>query len=119
MATIEVGVRGAGIAVLLLLALIVWRDTRHALAARYYALFMLSGICYLVESAPGLMASEPHWLVPIRFLSDVSPALFQLWAWATFDDSFKPSWFTWLPTAAMAALTGYATLAHQWLPWRI
>jgi AraC-like DNA-binding protein len=119
MSSIEAGLRGAGIAILLMLALFVWRDARRAAAARYYALFMLSGICYLVESAPALMMIEPSWLVPLRFFSTVSPALFQLWVWAAFDDAFKPSWFAWLPTAAMAALTGWAMTAHHWLPWRI
>jgi AraC-like DNA-binding protein len=119
MTAIEAGVRGGGIAVLLLLALFVWRDTQGAALARYYALFMLSGIAYLIESAPGLATIEPPWLVPLRFLSNISPAIFQLWARATFDDSFKPSWFAWLPTAAMVALIGYAMTAHRELPWRL
>jgi AraC-like DNA-binding protein len=119
MSTIEAGLRGSGIAILLMLAFFVWRDARRAAAGRYYALFVLCGVCYLVESAPGLMTTEPSWLIPVRFLSNISPALFQLWAWATFDDSFRPSRFVWLPTAAMAALIGWALTAHQWLPWRI
>jgi AraC-like DNA-binding protein len=119
MTAIEAGVRGGGIAVLVLLALFVWRDARDAPAARYYALFVLAGICYLIESAPGLMTTEPAWLVPVRFLSNISPALFQLWARATFDDAFKPSWWAWLPTAAMAVLIGWAMTMHQWMPWRI
>jgi AraC-like DNA-binding protein len=119
MSPIEAGVRGGGIVILLLLALFAWRDARRAAAGRYYALFMLSGICYLIESAPGLMTIEPPWLVPVRFFSCVSPALFQLWAWATFEDSFKPSWWVWLPTVAMSALVGWAMSVHQWLPWRI
>jgi AraC-like DNA-binding protein len=82
-------------------------------------LFLLTGVCYLVESAPGLMTTDPHWLLPLRFLSNISPALFQLWAWAAFDDAFKPSWSAWLPTAAMATVTVWAMTAHQWLPWRI
>jgi AraC-like DNA-binding protein len=119
MSSIEAGVRGGGIAILLMLALFVWRDAWRASAGRYYVLFVLSGVCYLVESAPGLMTTEPSWLVPVRFLSSISPALFQLWVWAAFDDSFRPSWVAWLPTAAMAALTGWAMIAHQWTPWRI
>jgi AraC-like DNA-binding protein len=119
MSSIEAGVRGGGIVILLMLALFVWRDAWRAAAGRYYTLFMLSGVCYLVESAPGLMTTEPAWLMPVRFLSNISPALFQLWVWAAFDDSFKPSWFAWLPTATMAALTSWAMTAHQWIPWRI
>jgi AraC-like DNA-binding protein len=119
MSPIEAGVRGGGIAILLLLALFAWRDARRFLAARYFVPFMLSGIGYLIESAPGLMMIEPAWLVPLRFLSCLSPALFQLWAWAAFDDTFKPSPIVWLPTAAMAGLTAWAMIAHQWFPWRI
>lgn len=119
MSPIEAGVRGGGITILLLLALFAWRDARHVAAARYYVLFILSGIAYLVESAPGLIGIEPPWLVPLRFLSAVSSALFQLWAWAAFDDSFQPSWFAWLPTAAMSLATVWAIAEHRWLPWRI
>ena len=119
MAAIEAGVRGGGIAVLLLLALFVWRDMHGAFVARYYALFMLSGICYLIESAPGLTTIDPAWLMPARFLSNISPALFQLWARATFDDSFKPSRLAWLPAAAMAVVTGWAMTTHQWAAWRL
>jgi AraC-like DNA-binding protein len=118
MSSIEAGLRGAGIAILLMLALFVWRDAWRAAAARYYVLFMLSGICYLVDSAPGLVTTEPGWLLPLRFLSNISPALFQLWARAAFDDAFEPSWIAWLPTAAMSVLTSWAMAAHQWLPWR-
>jgi len=119
MSPIEAGMRGGGIVVLLLLALFAWRDARHVAAARYYVLFLLSGVGYLVESAPGLIGVTPPWLVPLRFLSSISPAIFQLWAWSAFDDSFRPSWLAWLPTAVMSVLTGWAMAAHQWLPWRI
>jgi AraC-like DNA-binding protein len=119
MATIEAGVRGGAIVVLLLLALLTWRDAWRLPVGRYSTLYILTGVCYLVESAPGLITTEPTWLVPLRFGSAISPALFQLWARATFDDSFKPSWFAWLPTAAMAGLIAWAMTEHQWLPWRI
>jgi len=119
MSTIEAGLRGGGIAILLLIALFGWRDARHAPAARYGVLFMLCGASYLVESAPDLVFIEPGWIVPLRLLSIATPAVFQLWASANFDDSFRPSWLAWLPTAAMVGLAGWAMAAHQWLPWRI
>ena len=119
MSTIEAGLRGGGIAVLLMLALFGWRDARHVAAARYSVLFMLCGASYLVESAPGLASSQPSWIIPLRLLSTTTPAVFQLWASAAFDDSFRPSWLAWLPTAALAALAAWALAADRWLPWRI
>lgn len=119
MSTIEAGLRGGGITVLLLLVLFGWRDARQVAAGRYWVLFALCGAGYLVESAPGLVFIEPAWVIPLRLLSIATPAVFQLWASAAFDDSFKPSWLAWLPSAAMLALGGWAIAAHQWLPWRV
>jgi AraC-like DNA-binding protein len=119
MSTIEAGLRGGGITVLLLLALFGWRDARHTAAGRYWVLLVLSGAGYLVESAPGLVSIEPAWVIPLRLLSIASPAVFQLMASATFDDAFRPSWFAWLPSAGMLALGGWAIAENQWLPWRI
>ncbi|HTQ32971.1 MAG TPA: helix-turn-helix domain-containing protein [Stellaceae bacterium] len=118
MAAIEAGLRGGGIAILLLLAFLGWRDG-HRPAARYGVLFMLCAAAYLVESAPGLAAIQPPWIVPLRLMSAAAPALFQLWVSAMFDDAFRPSWWRWLPTAAMFALTSWALVAHRWLPWRV
>lgn len=119
MSTIEAGLRGAGIAVLLMLAAVGWRDARPVPAARYGVLFMLCGVAYLVESAPPLAFTDLPWLAPPRLLSNAAPAVFLLWASATFDDAFRPSWKAWLPTAAMLALAGWAMAAHSWLAWRI
>jgi len=119
MSTIEAGVRGGAIAVLLLLALFGWRDARQDVAARYGVLFMLCGAAYLIESAPEVVFVQPGWVIPLRLLSIAAPAVFQLWASATFDDSFRPSWVAWLPTAAMLALAGWAMEAHLWFPWRV
>lgn len=119
MSTIEAGLRGGGIAVLLLLALLGARDRHRSAAAPYAVLFMLCGAAYLVESAPGLVAGNTPWVLPLRLMSCVSPALFQLYAAATFDDAFRPSWVAWLPTAAMTALSAWAMAADRMLPWRV
>ena len=119
MSTLEAGLRGGAIAILLLIGLFAWRDARHLAAARYVVLYMVCGASYLVESAPGVMYSHVAWVLPLRVLSIITPAVFQLWASATFNDSFRPSWIAWLPTAGMAALAIWAITADRWLPWRI
>ena len=119
MSTFEAGLRGGGIAILLLIGLFAWRDARRLAAARYAALYMVCGASYLVVSAPGVMYSDVAWVLPLRVLSVTTPAVFQLWASATFDDSFRPSWIAWLPTAGMASLATWAIAADRWLPWRV
>jgi AraC-like DNA-binding protein len=119
MSTIEAGLRGGGIAVLLLLALFAGRDAWRLPTGRYGMLFMLCAVGYLVESAPGAATSDAWWILPFRELSVMGSAMFQLWARATFDDSFRPSWIAWLPTGGMAALAVWAMSAHAALPWHV
>lgn len=119
MSSIEAGLRGAGIAVLLLLALLGWRDARRVPGARYGVLFTLGAAAFLVESAPGPATSSALWILPLRLLSSITPASFQLWASSIFDDSFLPSWRRWLPTAALTGLVVWALAVDQALPWRL
>ena len=117
MSVLEAGLRGGGIAVLLLLAIVGWRDARRAAAARYGALFALCAIAYLIESAPPLAHEHFAWLVPIRLLSVLAPAVFQLWSAANFDDSFVPRWWRWLPFVGMAALALWAIISDRAVAW--
>ena len=118
MSVLEAGLRGGGIALLLLLAIAGWRDARRAAAARYGALFALCAIAYLIESAPPLASEHPPWIVPIRLLSVIAPAVFQLWSAANFDNSFVPRWWRWLPSVGMAALALWAIISDRAPPWR-
>jgi AraC-like DNA-binding protein len=114
MTVLEAGLRGAAMALLLLLAIVGWRDARHAAVARYGVLIELCAIAYLIESAPPITAVNPTWIVPIRLLSNTGPAVFQLWAAANFDDSFVPKWWRWLPFGGMIALASWA-IATDWM----
>lgn len=118
MSTFDAGLRGGGIAVLLLLAVIGWRDARHVPVARYAILFAICAAASLIDTAPHLADEHAAWIVPIRVLSITTPAIFQLWAAATFDDSFRPSWRVWLLPVAMAALADWALVANTNLAWR-
>jgi AraC-like DNA-binding protein len=115
MTVLEAGLRGAAMALLLLLAIVGWRDARHAAVARYSVLIDLCAIAYLIESAPPITALNPVWIVPIRLLSNTGPAVFQLWVAANFDDSFVPKWWRWLPFGGMIALASWA-IATDWMP---
>ena len=56
MTDLEAGLRGAAMAVLLLLAIVGWRDARRAAVARYSVPIDLCAIAYLIESAPPITA---------------------------------------------------------------
>jgi AraC-like DNA-binding protein len=118
MSTLDIGLRGGGIAIFLLLAFIGWRDARHVPAARYGTLLVICGAAYLVESASPLVYDDAAWLLPLRVLSISTAAVFLLWARATFDDSFRPSWHAWLPLVAMTTVAIWALASNQGLAWR-
>ncbi len=117
MTVLEAGLRGAAMALLLLLAIVGWRDARHAPVARYSVLIDLCAIAYLIESAPPITALNPAWIVPIRLLSNTGPAVFQLWVVANFDDSFVPKWWRWLPFGGMTALASWAIATDGMRAW--
>lgn len=118
MSTFDAALRGGGIVIFLLVALIAVRDARNLPAARYGALLMICGAAYLVESAPALAYDNSAWLAPLRVLSISTASVFLLWSSATFDDSFRPSWIRWLPVAGMAGLASWAVALNEALPWR-
>lgn len=95
---VEAAVRGGAVVLLLLLALLRLRDAGRAAAGIFGALFSLSVAAYIVSSAPGLAHHAPApWLLPIRLANIGTPAVFWLFARASFDDAFKPSWFDAVP----------------------
>ena len=57
MTVLEAGLRGAAKA--LLLAIVGWRDARHAAVARYTVLIDICAVAYLIESAPPITVFNP------------------------------------------------------------
>jgi len=119
MSSLETGLRGGAIALLILLAITGWRDARRDPAARLTVLFDLCAIAYLVESAPGVAFVTPPWIVLIRILSMATPAVLLHWAASSFDDFYAPRWWRWLPFAAMAAIAACAIITDWTIAWRV
>lgn len=105
LAMLEAGLRGAAVALVVVLAALLLRDGRRTAAGLYGALFAVSVAAYIIVTAPGLLFSRPlPWLVPLRLVSLGTPAMFWLFAWAAFDDAAKASWrhvVPWLGTVAI------------------
>jgi len=92
MPNLQAGLRGAGIALLLLLAILLLRDGRRAVAMRLGALYAISAAATLISAAPPLDGQPWLWLLPFQVLNAGSPVLFWLLASALFDDEFAPGW---------------------------
>ena len=104
MSMLEAGLRGGTVAILLLVAILFLRDSGRTPAGRNSALFLLSAVCYVICSAPGVASLDTPLGLSLLAVSLGHPALFWIWAAATFDDEFKPSWrrgFAWLGLVAL------------------
>jgi hypothetical protein len=104
MSMLEAGLRGGTVAILLLVAVAFLRDSGRTPAGRNSALFFLSAVGYVICSAPGVASLDTPLGLSLLAVSLGHPALFWIWAAATFDDEFKPSWrrgFTWLGLVAL------------------
>jgi AraC-like DNA-binding protein len=116
MLMIEAAIRGGAVMLLLLEAALLWRGLHRALGGRFGALLAVSVAAYLVATAPGFAAPGAWWIVPIRLVSNGTPALLWLCARASFDDGFVPSprdAIPWLGVVALAAVCLF-DLAGPW-----
>lgn len=105
LAMLEAGLRGAAVALLAVLAALLLRDGRRTPAGLYGALFALSVAAYVIVSTPVLLYQPPlPWLVPLRLIGLGTPAMFWLFAMASFDDGFAPSWRHAVPWIAAVGL---------------
>jgi AraC-like DNA-binding protein len=117
MSLIEAGVRGGGIALLLLLTALFLRDARTMAAGRYAALFTLSAAADLFGDAPVFDGLHTIWLAPFRILASGASAVFWITVSALFDDEFEVGWphiGAWLGLAGLAVWGAFAKV-----PWRL
>jgi AraC-like DNA-binding protein len=104
LAMLEAGLRGAVVALLVVLAALLLRDARRTPTGLYGALFDVSVAAYVVVTLPALLYFPSPWLLPFRLMSLGTPAMFWLFALASFDDAFVVSWrhaLPWLGTVAL------------------
>lgn len=86
--TLDIALRGAGIALLLTVAAATLRQARGRPAAWLGALLAVGAAAYTVCSSPG-PHDPPLWFAPVLMLCTGNAAVFWLFAQAMFDDSFR------------------------------
>lgn len=101
------GLRGAAAALLVLLALFLWRGTQRQQTRTLGVGFALSTAAYAIYFAPGLALAPAWWQLPLALLAQGGAVLFWLLASELFDDEFQlRPWhgLVWLVVAWLGAL---------------
>ena len=117
--TLDIALRGAAIALFLVIALATLRRGHGRPAAWLGALLATGAAAYAVCSSPGPHGNPPLWFAPVLMLCTGNAAIFWLFARALFDDSFRlKPWhaLVWLGLAVwpVAHLFGAGFTGH-WL----
>ncbi len=104
---LDAALRGAAVALLLILAAAFARGDRASTTVRIGIVFAIGLVVQLVSSAPTFEASVPRlWQAPFVGVSVGNAVLFWLFAQALFDDDFVPkAWhgIVWLAIVAVSA----------------
>jgi AraC-like DNA-binding protein len=107
---LDVGCRGAAVGLSLLIAATLLRDRPKSAAVRLTAALAICAIAYAIREAPSFPRPWPRWALPFAAVGWGSPAVFWLWAQATFDDQFRlRRWHA----ALWVALVGLGLLAFR------
>jgi AraC-like DNA-binding protein len=113
---LNLGLRGAAIGLLLLTAVMLWRDGGKLVAVRMGIALELSSICYVGYFANGFPVAVNWWQAPVLALAEVGPVLFWLFAGVLLDDDFRLRlWHGTLATAlaALAVLQFFVLERHS------
>jgi AraC-like DNA-binding protein len=112
LATLDLALRSATVALLLVLAASMWRDFRHVVAGRLTIALALSTIAHAVSSEIGSTAPVSLWHAPLIALSTGDAVVLWLFTRALLDDTFVPRWWHALIWAAVAA---YSFVSCLWI----
>ena len=89
LAALDLALRAATVALLLVLAATLYRDFRHAVAGRLAVAFALGSAAHAVTYAIGNPTPATLWRAPIIALSTGNIVVFWLFTRALFDDGFR------------------------------
>src|ERR1700760_3625517 len=105
LATIDLALRAASVALLLALAASLFRDFRGVLAGRLAIAFALGSAAHAATSAIGVTSPVAAWHAPLIALSTGNVVVFWLFCRALFDDAFRLRWWhgaIWIAVAAFS-----------------
>lgn len=88
--SIDLGLRGAVVALCLLIAALALRDRRDSMAALLAAALAIGAAAFMICSAPTFPRPFASWGLLLLALSSANCVVFWLWARAAFDDDFVP-----------------------------
>lgn len=103
--TIDIALRGATVALLLVLAVSLFRGFGTVLAGRLAAAFALGSAAHAVTSSIGAVSPASGVLAPMIALSTGNVVVFWLFTRALFDETFRLRWWHGLVWTAVAAFS--------------
>jgi AraC-like DNA-binding protein len=104
-ATIDLALRAATVAMLLVLAAALLRDFGRSVAGRLAIAFAIGSAAHAATSAIGGTPPVPAWHAPLIAFSTGNVVVFWLFCRALFDDTFALRWWHGLIWLAVAALS--------------
>ncbi len=112
LSTLDIALRAGTTALLLVLAVSLFRDFRGSLAGRLAAAFALGSAAHAVTYAIGSTSLVSIWHAPLIAISTGNIVVFWLFTRALFDDAFKMRWWHALVWAAVA---GFSFINCAWI----
>src|SRR6266849_6402726 len=112
LSTLDLALRAGTTALLLVLAAVLFRDFRGALAGRLAVGFALGSAAHAVTYAIGSTSPVSIWHAPLIAISTGNIVVFWLFTRALFDDAFKMRWWHALIWAAVA---GFSFINCAWI----
>ena len=105
LAALDIALRAASVALLLVLAASLLRDARHAVSGRLAVAFALGSAAHAATAAYGPASAIFIWHAPLIALSTGNVVVFWLFTRALFDDAFSLRWWHGLIWAVVAAVS--------------